>query len=65
MTLVGVSFSVLIHCDERVMRLKVHWKADPPPFWTLLVLTSTFFSAAASWDFDKRKRSLVEGGAGV
>ena len=33
MELVGVPFSMLKHCSEHVMRVKVHWKLDLLPLW--------------------------------
>ena len=37
---VGVSFRVLMYYNERILRLKIHWKLTCPPSWTNFVLTS-------------------------
>lgn len=45
MLAVGLSFCMLIHYNEHIMRLKVCWSLDLPLSWAQLVLTgSCFFS---------------------
>ena len=46
---VGVSFSLLICYNERILRLTVYWKSTHPPSWTSLVLSVSVASLALSF----------------
>ena len=50
MASVGMSFSLLTCYSEHLMRLKLHWKLNLLPSWTLLVLNS-FFSCPSIVSF--------------
>lgn len=43
MALAGVSLSMLLCYNDRIMTLKVHWKSNSPPSWASQVLNSSCF----------------------
>ena len=56
MTPVSMSFSMPMHYNGHIMRLKVYWKLNHPPFW---IVDSNQFILYSQWLYDSFKGCVL------